>query len=65
MPAVRAIVRAGRSRGYTFESLAIGVAKHAVPNAVGAEPAKTQTVAAVQNDAAANAGASRDGAGGR
>ena len=66
MPAVRAIVRAGQSRGYTFESLAIGVAKSTPFRMRSApEPAKTQTVAAVQSAAAANAGASRDAAGGR
>jgi hypothetical protein len=62
MPAVRAIVRESREHGYTFESLAVGVAKSTPFRMRSApEPAKTETVA----DAAANAGASRDGAGGR
>jgi len=62
MPAVRAIVRESREHGYTFESLTVGVAKSTPFRMRSApEPAKTETVA----DAAANAGASRDGAGGR
>jgi len=66
MPAVRAIVRDSQRHGYTFESLAIGVAKSTPFRMRSApEPAKTETVAAARSDATANAGASRDEAGGR
>jgi hypothetical protein len=66
MPAIRAIVRESERHGYTFESLAIGVSKSTpFRMRTAPEPAKTETVAAVQGDTAANAGASRDGAGGR
>jgi hypothetical protein len=66
MPAVRAIVRESQRHGYTFESLAIGVAR-AEPFRMrtAPEPAKTETVAAAQSDAVTNAGASGDAAGGR
>ena len=65
MPAVRAIVRDSRAHGYTFESLAIGVAKSTpFRMRTAPEPAKTDTVAAVQSDSAGSAGG-RDGPGGR
>jgi len=65
MPDVRAIVRNSQSHGYTFESLATGVAKSTPFRMRSApEPTKTETVAVVQSDAA-NAGADRDGVGGR
>jgi hypothetical protein len=55
-------LRDSQRHGYTFESLAIGVAKSTpFRMRTAPEPAKTETVA----DAATNAGASRDGAGGR
>jgi Protein of unknown function (DUF1592)/Protein of unknown function (DUF1588)/Protein of unknown function (DUF1585)/Protein of unknown function (DUF1587)/Protein of unknown function (DUF1595)/Planctomycete cytochrome C len=66
MPAVRAIVRDSQSRGYTFESLAIGIAKSApFRMRTAPEPAKTETVAVARSDGATNAPADGGAAGGR
>jgi hypothetical protein len=56
MPAVRAIVRDSRDHGYTFESLALAIAKSApFRMRTAPEPAKTETVAAAEPGDAANA----------